>query len=71
MLTAEPDSMLAAMFSGRHQLEQDTNNRVLIDRDPKLFAIIPARLRTGELPTSSVTWIGDGDCSPTCQLIAG
>ena len=31
-LTAVPDSMLGAMFSGRHKLRTDDNGRAFIDR---------------------------------------
>jgi hypothetical protein len=49
-LTSETDSMLAAMFSGRHEHELDNDGRVFIDRDPKAFALILDWLRNGHLP---------------------
>lgn len=51
-LTSEPGSMLAAMFSGRHELEKDDEGRVFIDRDPKAFGVILDWLRNGHLPTA-------------------
>ena len=37
-LRRDPDSMLCAMFSGRHELKQDKENGAyFIDRDGKLF----------------------------------
>jgi hypothetical protein len=39
-LTAEADSMLAAMFSGRHELEKDDEGRVFLDRYLKAFGLI-------------------------------
>jgi hypothetical protein len=32
-LTSVPDSMLAAMFSGRHHIDKDDKGRYFIDRD--------------------------------------
>ena len=46
-LTAEPDSMLAAMFSGRHKLELEDDMSVFIDRNGDAFALILEWLRTG------------------------
>lgn len=48
-LMTEPDSMLAAMFSGRHELEKDDDGRVFIDRDGELFKYVLQYLREGEL----------------------
>ncbi|ELR13903.1 K+ channel tetramerization subfamily protein [Acanthamoeba castellanii str. Neff] len=48
-LMTEPDSMLAAMFSGRHELEKDDDGRVFIDRDGELFNYVLQYLREGEL----------------------
>lgn len=48
-LTAQPDSMLAAMFSGRHKVPQDEDGYVFIDRDGTHFRVILNFLRTGFL----------------------
>ncbi|KAG7033659.1 FH protein interacting protein FIP2, partial [Cucurbita argyrosperma subsp. argyrosperma] len=48
----EPDSMLAAMFSGRHTLCQDPDEgSVFLDRDGKHFRHILNWLRDGIVPT--------------------
>lgn len=44
------DTMLAAMFSGRHYIPQDSEGRYFIDRDGKYFGDILNFLREGELP---------------------
>ncbi|KAM1055475.1 hypothetical protein ACFX2I_028968 [Malus domestica] len=46
----QPDSMLAAMFSGRHTLRQDKKGYVFIDRDGEHFLHILNWLRDGEIP---------------------
>ncbi|KAI3894262.1 hypothetical protein MKW92_041934 [Papaver armeniacum] len=47
----EPDSMLAAMFSGRHTLSQDSEKGpVFVDRDGKHFRHILNWLRDGVIP---------------------
>jgi nitrate/nitrite-specific signal transduction histidine kinase len=53
-LMTEPDSMLAAMFSGRHELEKDDDGRVFIDRDGELFKYVLQFLRDGELDVSQL-----------------
>ncbi|XP_076017441.1 BTB/POZ domain-containing protein KCTD7 isoform X1 [Genypterus blacodes] len=44
------DTMLAAMFSGRHYIPRDTDGRFFIDRDGAYFGDILNFLREGELP---------------------
>uniref|UniRef100_A0AAQ4PR57 BTB/POZ domain-containing protein KCTD7 n=2 Tax=Gasterosteus aculeatus aculeatus TaxID=481459 RepID=A0AAQ4PR57_GASAC len=44
------DTMLAAMFSGRHYIPRDAEGRYFIDRDGTYFADILNFLREGELP---------------------
>ena len=46
-LTRYPDSMLGAMFSGRHELPPDDEGYVFIDRDGTHFGAILNFLRTG------------------------
>ena len=48
-LTRDPNSMLAAMFSGRHELETTEDSSVFIDRDGTYFRFILNYLRNGEL----------------------
>ncbi|KAF3508692.1 hypothetical protein F2Q69_00001235 [Brassica cretica] len=55
----EPDSMLAAMFSGRHAMSNESKTGyIFIDRDGKHFRHILNWLRDGIAPTLS-----DPDCS--------
>ena len=53
-LTRHPDSTLAVMFSGRHEVPQDDGGYVFIDRDGTHFRTILNFLRTGvlDVPTS-------------------
>ncbi|XVF30741.1 hypothetical protein REPUB_Repub16aG0084600 [Reevesia pubescens] len=52
----EPDSMLAAMFSGRHTLCQDPEKGyIFVDRDGKHFRHILNWLRDGVVPTLTDT----------------
>ncbi|XP_022154530.1 FH protein interacting protein FIP2 isoform X2 [Momordica charantia] len=56
----EPDSMLAAMFSGRHTLCQDPEEgSVFVDRDGKHFRHILNWLRDGIVPTLSDSEIAE------------
>ena len=48
-LSSYPSSMLAAMFSGRHNVVRDENDVVFIDRDPKYFHLILSFLRGEEM----------------------
>ena len=48
-LTSVPGSMLEAMFSGRHAVEEDEDGRVFIDRDGAAFKLVLEYLRS---PTS-------------------
>ena len=54
-LTTYPDSMLGAMFSGRHEVPPDEEGCVFIDRDGKHFGTILNFLRTGTLDMPSST----------------
>jgi len=49
-LHKEPDSMLSAMFSGRHRIECDGEGNYKVDRDPELFRVILNMLRNDEDP---------------------
>ncbi|XP_035657827.1 BTB/POZ domain-containing protein KCTD6-like [Branchiostoma floridae] len=49
-LLRHEDSMLAAMFSGRHQVERDKDGCYFIDRDGRAFAHILEFLRHAKLP---------------------
>ena len=49
-LLREPDSMLHAMFSGRHTVSRDREGRYFIDRDGDVFSYVLAYLRDGVLP---------------------
>ena len=62
-LTRHPDSMLAVMFSGRHEVPQDDDGYVFIDRDGAHFRTILNFLRDGVLdaPASQkamIEWYG-------------
>ena len=47
--------MLAAMFSGRHELDTDSEGRYFIDRDGKYFKYILNFLRDGnQLPSADL-----------------
>ena len=48
-LTRDSNSMLAAMFSGRHELETTEDGSFFIDRDGTYFRFILNYLRNGEL----------------------
>jgi hypothetical protein len=45
-LTSVPGSMLEAMFSGRHAVEEDDEGRVFIDRDGSAFKLVLEFLRS-------------------------
>ena len=45
----DPNSMLAAMFSGRHRIETTGDGTFFIDRDGTYFRFILNYLRNGEL----------------------
>ena len=46
-LTRDPNSMLAAMFSGRHEVKHEKDGTVFIDRDGTHFRYILNYLRDG------------------------
>ena len=54
-LLKDPNSMLAAMFSGRHYVSKDEDGRYFIDRDGTHFRYILNYLRDGNtyLPTEN------------------
>ncbi|PAA50646.1 hypothetical protein BOX15_Mlig033325g2, partial [Macrostomum lignano] len=49
-LLKEPDSMLAAMFSGRHEMQRDRHGYYFIDTNGVYFGYILDYLRHGKLP---------------------
>ena len=53
-LTKEPDSMLAAMFSGRHPCSKDKDGRFFIDADGEIFYHILNYLRFDEIPSGDM-----------------
>lgn len=60
-LLKDPNSMFAAMFSGRHKLRQESDGSYFIDRDGAHFRYILNYLRDGcikegTLPSNDVLW---------------
>lgn len=53
-LTKYEDSMLAVMFSGRHDIVKDENGRYFIDRDGKFFRYILNFIRSNDLPPENL-----------------
>ncbi|ESO98682.1 hypothetical protein LOTGIDRAFT_57200, partial [Lottia gigantea] len=49
-----PDSMLAVMFSGRHDVDKDAEGNFFIDRDGQYFSHILSFLRHEDLPPATV-----------------
>ncbi|XP_070175796.1 BTB/POZ domain-containing protein KCTD7-like [Littorina saxatilis] len=52
-LTKDPNTMLGAMFSGKHRQPQDKDGRYFIDADGDTFAYILRYLRHGQFPPTS------------------
>lgn len=48
-LLKDPDSLLSAMFSGKHKIPRDSRGRFFIDRDGMLFRYILDYLRNSKL----------------------
>ena len=48
-LRSEPDSQLAAMFSGKQEVARDQDGRYFIDADSYAFGTILDFLRSGEI----------------------
>ncbi|XP_064612513.1 BTB/POZ domain-containing protein KCTD7-like [Liolophura sinensis] len=48
-----PDSMLAAMFSGRHHVDKDQDDNYFLDSNGSLFGYILDFLRFGQLPPNT------------------
>lgn len=55
-LLKDPNSMLSAMFSGRHELEKDEDGAYSIDRDGELFRYVLSYLRNGQLFCPEEKW---------------
>jgi len=58
-LTKEPESMLAAMFSGRHSLQQEEDGSYFFDRDGTHFRYILNYLRDGSFRSGTLP-LGSG-----------
>ena len=50
------DSMLAAMFSGRHQIDKDKDGNFFLDSSGDIFAYILEYLRYGTIPNNSLSF---------------
>ena len=71
-LTKDPDSMLAAMFSGRHEIERCKDSAFFIDRDGTHFRFILNYLRNGELILpDSATFLKELEVETKFYLIQG
>jgi hypothetical protein len=53
-LRRDPDSMLAAMFSGRHELHQEADGSYFVDRDGTYFRYVLNFLRDGTIETGTL-----------------
>lgn len=51
------DSMLAAMFSGRHQVDKDRDGNYFLDSNGTIFGHILEYLRYGSLPPKELTFL--------------
>ena len=51
------DSMLAAMFSGRHQIDKDNEGNFFLDSNGTVFSHILEYLRYGTLPSNDMAYL--------------
>ena len=71
-LTRDPNSMLAAMFSGRHRIETTGDGTFFIDRDGTYFRFILNYLRNGELILpEDATFLAELEAEATFYQVQG
>ena len=71
-LTRDPNSMLAAMFSGRHKLETTGDGSFFIDRDGTYFRFILNYLCNGELILpEGATFLAELEAEATFYQVQG
>eukprot|EP00906_Rhabdomonas_costata_P002777 RCo004322 len=68
-LTSEPDSMLAAMFSGKYRVETLPDGACFFDRDPKLFREILLYLRWCRDRKQNLLEHGEQSCQAYCPQV--